>query len=301
MNILITGGSGLIGRALIHKLAPSHQVTLLTRDVKRAQSLFQSRPIKCVNNLKDVDINTIDAVINLAGESIGDKRWSQPQKDKICHSRWQITRDLNQLIDNAHRPPDVMISGSAIGYYGRQNSQQIDEGYSKFNAEFTHDVCQEWERLAFENLKHDMRVCVLRTGIVLSAKGGALPKMALPFKLGVGAIIGDGQQYMSWIHIDDMARLIIELLDSKLSGVVHATAPGAVTNQQFSHVLAKTLHRPCWFKLPTKLMTLLLGEQADLVIHGQRVLPQKLLNHGFRFIYPEINGALEDIYSQASP
>lgn len=299
MNILITGGSGLIGRALIHKLALSHQIILLTRDVRRGQSLFQSRPIECVNNLKDVNIDTVDAVINLAGESIGDKRWSRQQKDKICNSRWQITRDLNQLIDSAHRPPSVMISGSAIGYYGRQNNQQIDENYSKFNDEFTHEVCQEWERLAFENLKHDMRVCVLRTGIVLSASGGALPKMALPFKFGVGAIIGDGQQYMSWIHIDDMTRLIIELLDSNLTGVVHATAPGAVTNQQFSHMLAKTLHRPCWFKLPTKLMTLLMGEQADLVIYGQRVLPQKLLNHGFKFTYPELNSALDNIYSKS--
>ncbi|WP_435275835.1 TIGR01777 family oxidoreductase [Psychrobium sp. nBUS_13] len=300
MNILITGGSGLIGRALINKLTPSHHVILLTRDIRRAQSLFQSSSVECVNSLQDVDIDTIDAVINLAGESIGDKRWSQQQKDKICHSRWQMTRDLNQLINSAHRPPSVMISGSAIGYYGRQNSQQIDESYNKFNNEFTHEVCQEWERLAFENLKHDMRVCVLRTGIVLSASGGALPKMALPFKLGAGAIIGDGQQYMSWIHIDDMTRLIIELLDSDLSGVVHATAPGAVTNQQFSHVLAKSLHRPCWFKLPTKLMTLLMGEQADLVIYGQRVLPQKLLSHGFKFTYPEINSALENIYSKAN-
>jgi uncharacterized protein (TIGR01777 family) len=300
MNILITGGSGLIGRPLINKLTPSHHVILLTRDIRRAQSLFNSSSVECVKSLQDVNIDTIDAVINLAGESIGDKRWSQQQKDKICHSRWQMTRDLNKLINSAHRPPSVMISGSAIGYYGRQNSQQIDESYNKFNNEFTHEVCQEWERLAFENLKHDMRVCVLRTGIVLSASGGALPKMALPFKLGVGAIIGDGQQYMSWIHIDDMTRLIIELLDSDLSGVVHATAPGAVTNQQFSHVLAKSLHRPCWFKLPTKLMTLLMGDQADLVIYGQRVLPQKLLSHGFKFTYPEINSALENIYSKAN-
>ncbi|MCG7531394.1 TIGR01777 family oxidoreductase [Psychrobium sp. MM17-31] len=297
MNILITGGTGLIGRSFIHALTPDAQVILLTRSVPKAQSMFKERPVLCVESLDDVDFNNIDAIINLAGESIGDRRWSESQKEKICQSRWQMTSQLNQAINSAEQKPQLLISGSAIGYYGRQGNQIINEDYQQFHDEFTHQVCAKWEELAFENLKHDMRVCVLRTGVVLSREGGALPKMAQPFKLGVGAVIGDGQQVLSWIHIDDMVAIILALLNENYSGVIHATAPGAVTNQQFSNALAKTLHRPCWFKLPNFVMKLMMGEQADLVIYGQRVLPHKLITQGFEFQYPEIGEALADIYS----
>ncbi|MGB0836243.1 MAG: TIGR01777 family oxidoreductase [Psychrobium sp.] len=296
MNILITGGTGLIGRSLINALAPDEQIILLTRSLKKAQAMFKERPVLCVESLDDVDFNNIDTIINLAGESIGDRRWSKNQKQKICDSRWQMTSQLNQYIDNAKEKPKLLISGSAIGYYGRQGSQIIDENYQQFHDEFTHQVCAKWEQLAFENLQHDMRVCVLRTGVVLSREGGALEKMAMPFKLGVGAVIGDGQQVLSWIHIDDMVAIILALLNENYSGVIHATAPGAVTSQQFSHVLAKALHRPCWFKLPNFVMKLMMGEQADLVIYGQRVLPHKLITQGFEFQYPEIGEALADIY-----
>lgn len=298
MHILITGGTGLIGKALILSLDNTHSVIVLTRNMEKAKRLLDGNNISFINSLSQIDINDIDAIVNLAGEPIADKRWSESQKDTICSSRWGLTLQLSNLINGAKNPPKVFISGSAIGVYGRQGSQEISEDFTDYHHEFTHEVCKEWEGNAKLCANSNTKVCLLRTGIVLSNQGGALSKMILPFKVGLGATIGNGQQYMSWIHIDDIVSIIKYALTAPVHGAINATAPFQVTNQQFSQALAKCLNRPCLFSFPTWMMKVLMGEQADLIVYGQRVAPKKLLSNHFNFKYPTIDQALKNIINR---
>ncbi|PRD39327.1 UNVERIFIED_CONTAM: yfcH [Trichonephila clavipes] len=288
MRILLTGGTGLIGSALLKHWQNEHQLTVLTRTVRPGSSAVQY-----ITDLAKVDFNQLDAVINLAGEPIADKRWTDAQKDQICQSRWQLTEQLVQHITAASTPPAVLISGSAIGFYGRQGEQEISEEYQAFFPEFSHDICARWENLAWQANSPQTRVCLIRTGVVLAANGGALKKMLLPFKLGLGGKIGSGDQYMSWIHLDDMVALIDFLLhNDQISGAVNATAPKPVTNAIFSTELAKRLKRPALLPMPAPVLKLLFGEMSDILLYGQRVIPKKLLDAGFQFRYPNLQQAL---------
>jgi uncharacterized protein (TIGR01777 family) len=296
MNYLITGGTGLIGKALIHALNTQNStITVLTRDIKKASSLF-NHEIKCIDELLLSDVDNIDTIINLAGEPIADKRWSQEQKHRICESRWDITEKLAHLISISKEPPSLFISGSAIGIYGRQENKPIDENFSNYHKEFTHDVCSRWEQIALEAASKHTRVAILRTGIVLDKKSGALAKMLLPFKLGVGGKVGKGDQFMSWIHLQDMISAILHIIDIEtLNGPINITAPNAVTNELFSKTLSNELSRPCLFNTPPALLKLMFGEMADLLLFGQNVVPQKLISSGFRYKHPELVNALKDL------
>ena len=293
MNYLITGGTGLIGKAFIESLPKyTSQITVLTRDKIKAKKLLGSS-INCIDELSIVDIENSDVIVNLAGEAIADKRWSETQKDKICQSRWGITQQLVDLINQANNPPSVFISGSAIGIYGRQNKHPIDENFEHFHQEFTHHVCSTWESIALSAASDKTRVAILRTGIVLAKNSGALAKMIPPFKFGLGGKIGDGEQIMSWIHVEDMVAGILHIQQSEtLQGVINLTAPKPVSNDQFTHALASTLNRPCRLSTPAWLLKILLGEMADLLLFGQNVVPTKLLDSGFSFKYPNIDEAL---------
>ncbi|WP_333608514.1 TIGR01777 family oxidoreductase [Arsukibacterium sp.] len=291
MNILITGGTGLIGKALQQQWAPQHQLIILSRQAKQLQ--LADRQVRYISELQQADFNKIDAVVNLAGEPIADKRWTASQKEKICHSRWQITEQLVEAIAAADTPPHTLISGSAIGFYGRQADQEITEDYQAFYPEFSHDICARWENLAQRAASDKTRVCLLRTGIVLAENGGALKKMLLPFKLGLGGPIGNGVQYMSWVHLQDMIRLIDFLLQRpELKGPFNAVAPKAVTNKVFTQYLAARLHRPALLPMPSFMVKLLFGEMSDILLYGQRVVPKRLLAAGFSFTYPQLPSAL---------
>jgi len=296
MNYLITGGTGLIGKGLIDSLSTTdNTITVLTRDIEKASSLL-NKEIKFIDELLLSNIENIDIVINLSGEPIAEKRWSQEQKYKICESRWDITEKLAHLISIAHKPPSLFISGSAIGMYGRQGNKILDEGFSQYHEEFTHQVCTRWEQLALEASSTNTRVALLRTGIVLDKKSGALSKMLLPFKLGVGGKIGKGEQMMSWIHIKDMVAAILHIIDIKsLNGPINITSPNAVSNEVFSKNLASVLQRPCIFNTPPVLLKLMFGEMADLLLFGQNVIPQKLINSGFRFKHADLTSAFKDL------
>jgi len=296
MNYLITGGTGLIGKALISSLGTiNNTITVLTRDIEKASSLL-NKEIKFIDELLLSSIENIDVIINLTGEPIADKRWSQEQKYKICESRWDITEKLAHLISIAHKPPSLFISGSAIGMYGRQGNKILDEGFSQHNKEFTHEVCTRWEQLALEASSTNTRVALLRTGIVLDKNSGALSKMLLPFKLGVGGKIGKGEQMMSWIHIKDMVAAILHIIDIKsLNGPINITSPNAVSNEIFSKNLASVLQRPCIFNTSPVLLKLMFGEMADLLLFGQNVIPQKLINSGFRFKHADLTSAFKDL------
>jgi len=296
MNYLITGGTGLIGKALIAKLlTQGATITVLTRNVYKAKILLTNS----VNFISELSLNAIednDVVINLAGEAIADKRWTIKQKKSICDSRWHITTKLVELINNAKSPPSLFISGSAIGVYGRQGPHVIDESYQSYHQEFTHDVCYKWEVLALNVKPAATRVALLRTGIVLAEHGGAIGKMLLPFKLGLGGKISHGEQIMSWIHLADMVSGIMHIKEcNSLEGVINFTAPEPVTNAVFSQTLAKQLQRPCFFTTPAWLLKIVLGEMSDLLLFGQHVVPTKLTNSGFSFHYPKIDSALANL------
>ncbi|MBV2127681.1 TIGR01777 family oxidoreductase [Arsukibacterium indicum] len=294
MRIFITGGTGLIGSALVKYWRDQHQLTVLTR--QPASSMQQSAGLSYINNLKDADFNQFDAVINLAGEPIADKRWTDKQKQRICNSRWQLTEQLSEHIQAASSPPACLISGSAVGYYGRQGPEFVSEEHSAFYPEFSHDICARWENLAQRAASEKTRVCILRTGIVLSDQGGALKKMLPAFRFGLGGPLGNGQQYMSWIHIADMVKMIDFLLHSPtLHGPFNAVAPKPVTNKQFSQALAERLKRPARLTMPAFMLRLLFGEMADILLYGQRVVPQQALEAGFKFQYPKLPAALADL------
>jgi uncharacterized protein (TIGR01777 family) len=299
MNYLITGGTGLIGKELITKLGiKNDNVTVLTRDIKKAQKLFPPK-VKLIEKLSSKALENIEIVINLAGEPIADKRWSVAQKLKICHSRWNITKELNLLINQAANPPKLFISGSAIGVYGRQNKLEIDENFKAFNQEFTHEVCSTWEQLALDVPLDRTRVAILRTGIVLAKNGGALAKMLPPFKMGVGGKISHGEQMMSWIHIEDMIAAILHIIDNDaLEGAINITAPLPVSNSSFSSTLASKLKRPCFITTPAWLLKAVFGEMSELLLFGQNVIPAKLLASGFSFKYETVEEALEEIVNQ---
>jgi len=298
MNILITGGSGLIGQALIQHLN-ADQIIVLTRSPVKAAKILPN-DVKLITSLEQIDFSDLDVVVNLAGEAIVDKRWTSKQKAIICQSRWQITQALVEKIQAATPPPHCFISGSAIGYYGRQDASAIDENYQDVYPEFSHQLCQKWEGIALQAESEQTRVCLLRTGIVLADNGGALAKMLPAFKLGLGGPIGNGEQFMSWIHIDDMVAVILAAIyQDSLTGIINATAPMPVSNQEFATTLSNVLSRPCWFRVPSFILRILMGESADLVIYGQQVLPKKLLNNNFKFQYPALQVALKQLLTNA--
>lgn len=294
MNILITGGTGLIGQALIRHLNID-RIIVLTRNLDKAAKILPD-DVELISTLENINFDELDVVVNLAGEAIVDKRWSDEQKNIICQSRWQITEKIVEKIQTANNPPHCFISGSAIGFYGRQGASAIDESHQQIHDEFSHQVCQKWEAIAQQAISASTRVCIIRTGIVLAKYGGALQKMLPPFKLGLGGPIANGEQFMSWIHIDDMVAVLLAVIyQDSLSGVINATAPIPVTNQEFSATLSAVLSRPCMFRVPAFVLRMLMGESADLLLYGQQVLPTKLLNNNFKFQYPSLQVALKQL------
>lgn len=299
MKILITGSTGLIGKQLLDHLK-GHHLILLTRNIKKAQLSLNHLTLPHVEFVSDLssfpNFNDIDIIINLAGEPIADKKWTKKQKKKIIQSRCELTQQLSELCLASSTPPSCFISGSAIGYYGSHDNKSIDESMQVSLPDFTHQVCQEWESKALQAQNDNTRVCILRTGIVLSQSGGALGKMLLPYKLGLGGPIGNGKQYMSWIHIDDMVSAILHLVFEEQShGIYNITAPHPVTNRVFSQALAGTLQRPHFLFTPKLLIKTILGESAVLLLDSQRIRPKRLVNEGFKFRYPRIESALKQL------
>lgn len=293
MKILLTGGTGLIGSAFIQQCGDPHEITVVSRRPTHAKKRLgpSVTVIPTLTELKN--LNAFDAVINLAGEPIADKRWTSAQKQKIEHSRWHTTELLVKALAASDTPPHTFISGSAIGYYGRQGAEPITEEKHTVHDEFSHQLCKKWEAIAEQASSANTRVCLLRTGIVLAPQGGALKKMLPPFRLGLGGPMGHGQQHMSWIHLDDMVAGIQFLLDHKTChGAFNFTAPQPVSNEDFSKTLARVLRRPAIFRVPSFVLRTALGEMSDLLLTGQAVLPQRLEQAGFHFQYARLEEAL---------
>lgn len=295
MRILLTGGTGLIGRHLVSRLLTlGHTVFVVTRSPEKARQMLDAR-VEIWPGLQNVStLDGVDAVVNLAGEPIADKRWTHAQKQKLCDSRWAITQRLSELIQASETPPAVLISGSATGYYGDLGEVVVTEEEPPHN-EFTHKLCARWEQIASSAQSDRTRVCLLRTGVVLARNGGILGKMVPPFKLGLGGPIGNGRQYLAWIHIDDMVNGILWLLDNDLRGPFNMVSPYPVRNEQFSHALGQALNRPAFLRVPATAIRLLMGESSVLVLGGQRALPKRLEAAGFTFRWYDLDEALGDI------
>ena len=301
MRIAVTGATGLIGKSLCRRLQrEGKELVLFARNTRNAQSSFPSARVlewDAVAGPPPVgSLDGVDAVVHLLGEGIADGRWSAGRKKAIHESRIEGTRNLVEGLRQASRPPGLLVSGSAIGFYGSRGDEELDES-SQRGGGFLGDVCQAWEEQARAAEALGIRTVLLRTGIVLSPRGGALAKMLPPFRMFVGGALGSGKQWMSWIHMDDEVGLIRHILNSdELQGAVNATAPSPVTNSKFSKTLGKVLGRPSVLAVPGLALKLLLGEMAqELLLNGQKVLPRRALASGYSFKFPELEGALRDL------
>jgi uncharacterized protein (TIGR01777 family) len=296
VHILITGGTGLIGRQLCKTLlADGHAVTVLSRrpDTVPAKCGPDARAMASLDEWQPE--RSFDAVINLAGEPIVDARWTARRKQALWDSRITLTENLVRRIAAAQTRPTVLLSGSAVGYYGNRGDAALDETAAA-GADFPARLCKAWEDAALAAETSGVRVCLLRTGLVLSRRGGLLGRMLLPFSLGLGARLGDGKQWMSWIHIDDYVAMLLGLLrDEKAGGPYNMTAPQPATNREFTVTLAKALHRPAPFAMPAWLLKSVMGERACLLLEGQKVLPEKFAAAGYRFIFANLPEALKDL------
>jgi len=296
MHIFITGGTGLIGRHLCKALlAEGHELTVLSRNPA-------SVPVKCgagVHALASLAQwqpgQTFDAVINLAGEPIIDKSWTAKRKQMLWDSRVTLTEELVRRIAAANHRPAVLLSGSAVGYYGDRGDVMLDEA-AEAGENFAAQLCKAWEDAARVAESVGVRVCLLRTAPVLSNDGGLLGRMLPPFRLGLGARLGNGKQWMSWIHMQDYVAMVLRLLhDPHAAGPYNMAAPHPVTNAEFTATLAAALHRPALFVAPALLLKLGMGERASLLLEGQRVLPGKMEAAQYRFAFTNLADALRDL------
>ncbi|TMM47902.1 TIGR01777 family oxidoreductase [Colwellia ponticola] len=300
MKILITGGTGLIGRHFITAFHDKYQITVLTRNIEKARKCLTLYIYKKgADNIEFIEQlpeqSNFEVIINLAGEPIVDKRWTDSQKNIICQSRWSITEQVVAMIARANTKPSCLINGSAIGYYGETGSTVTDEDAPVTQIDFAHSLCQKWEALALKANEY-CRVVLLRTAVVLADDGGALDKMRLPFSLGLGGKLGHGQQYMSWIHIDDMiAAIDFSIQTTDIKGAINCASPQAITNAAFTKALGNQVNRPTWFTVPAFMLKILMGQGAELLLTSQNIYPQKLLNHNFHFKHATIEHALADL------
>ncbi len=303
MKVAITGATGFVGSRLVERLqAQGHQPLILTRNRAAALRAFPNLEIVAYTPTESGSwqqaIAGCDAVVNLAGESIAESRWTPKHKQEILDSRKLGTQKIVEAITRANPKPTVLINASAIGYYGTSETATFDETSSPGN-DFLAEVCQSWEAEAQKVKDAGVRLVILRFGIVLG-NGGALAKMIPPFQVFAGGPIGTGQQWFSWIHRDDLVNLILEALTRQdIEGVLNATAPHPVRMSELCQTLGQTLNRPSWLPVPSFALEVLLGEGAQVVLEGQQVLPKRTTSYGFEYQYPTVKEALGEILASS--
>lgn len=292
MNLLLTGGTGLIGRALCKRLlAEGYRITVWSRRPNEVPALCGAA-VRGVADLSELDGDTFDAVVNLAGAPIADKPWTTKRKAELWASRVSLTEQLVQWLGAQSHKPAVMVSGSAVGWYGDGGGAEMTER-SPAKAEYTHTLCDAWEAAAKRVNSYGVRLCIMRTGLVVAAEGGFLARLKPMYKLGLGGPIGGGEHYMPWVHLDDVVNLVVWLLQTPdCRGAYNASAPHPVTNREFARALGGALNRPAVMPLPGFVLKLALGEMSRLLLTGQRALPAKAEAEGFTFTYQYLDKAL---------
>lgn len=303
MKLLVTGGTGFVGQALCQQLHQrGHALTVLSRQGDGALRLLPP-DTRVVSSLDEIGADTeLDAVINLAGEGIADRRWSDARKQALVESRVGVTEQLGQLVRRLERKPGLLISGSAVGFYGDAGAGELDENSPAVRKDFTYLLCDSWEKAAREVGRQGIRVCLLRIGVVFARDGGMLKRLLPVYRAGLGSQLGDGSQWMSWIHRDDLINIIIRLLDMPgVEGVYNAVAPQPVSHSRFHRTLAKVCRRPAPLRVPALPLRWLLGEMSVLLLGGQRVLPRRLMREGFEYLHPDLDSALQACLEKSPP
>jgi uncharacterized protein (TIGR01777 family) len=299
MKVLISGGSGLIGSALTkYLIEKGDSVIILTRYPEK-QAISEHLEYHFWDGKSPGEwqsaIEIADAVINLAGENIGAGRWTENQKKKIIESRTNAGKVISNAIRLANKKPEVLIQASGIGIYGTSQNEKFDE-YSPLGNDYLSDVGKKWEESSRGIEDIGVRRVILRTGVVLDLNRGAFPKMYLPFRLFVGGKIGSGNQWISWIHLEDEIRIIYQAIhEQDLNGPINATSPNPVTNAEFGKTISMVANRPYWIPVPAFGLRLILGEMSTLVLDGQHVISRKLFDYGFKFNFPSLPAALTSI------
>jgi len=294
MNVLISGGTGFIGTHLTKALTlAGHDVYILSRSKHPSTNNITYLDISALDNIT----KKFDAVINLAGAPIADQRWSSSRMTLLRQSRITSTNSILNYLRRCEYKPKVFISGSAIGFYGTTPSNDAIDESAQGDQSFSSQLCQEWEECAMKaSTELGIRTCLIRTGIVLGSHGGALKRMLLPFRLGLGGVIGNGFQWMPWIHMHDIVDIIKLCIDNEsISGPINAASPNPVTNREFTKALANQLHRPALLPMPSPIVKLVFGQMGEeLLLAGKKVVPSKALEQGYRFKFEHIDQALAD-------
>jgi len=298
-TILIGGGSGLVGKRLSQLLITKGHTVL---HLSRRRNLEAAIPTYQWDiNSRTIDeeaVERADFVINLAGAGIADKRWTAARKELIIESRVKTIALLRDSIAKLSKPPKAFLSAAAVGYYGDRGAEWVDEKSKPGDEDrFLVESCLEWEKAIKTVADTGIRTLAYRIGVVISTQGGALPKMMFPAKIGLSSVIGSGEQYMSWVHIDDLCQMFIKgIEDESMAGVYNAVAPQPATNRVFTKTLAEVLHRPAlMLPAPTPILRLAMGEMADVVLTGSRVSAEKIVKSGFEFKFPELAAAFKDV------
>lgn len=297
MKVVIAGGSGFIGQKLTDLLlAAGHSIVILTRKEKKSTKKVQYVKWLAEGAAPEKDIENADAFINLAGVSINDGRWSKSHQKQIYDSRMIATDEILRIIAGLPEKPSVLINASAIGIYPASLEKVYSENSTETADDFLGKTVRDWENKAKLVDIYSMRSVFMRFGVVLGKEGGALPLMALPYKLFVGGKVGSGVQWVSWVHVNDVVRAIVFALENdQLSGPVNVTSPSPVRMNDFGKTIGAVLHRPHWFPVPSFVMKTVLGQKSALVLEGQHVMPQMLMGEGFEFTFPTLKPALEDL------
>ncbi|MGG1631574.1 TIGR01777 family oxidoreductase [Rossellomorea sp. NRS-1567] len=300
MKIAITGGTGFVGQALTEELlGHHHEVMILTRNPDKYDNRSGVTYVKWLSDgaKPEEELEGIQAFINLAGESINSGRWTDERKKRIINSRINSTQEVMNIIKALKEKPACLINASAIGYYPSSKTNTYTEASTETAENFLGETVQIWEKEASKANQLGIRVAYARFGIILGEGEGALPRIALPYKMFVGGTVGSGDQWMSWVHIKDIARAVHFIAETEsISGPVNVAAPSPVTMKEFGKTLGAVLGKPHWIPVPSLTLKVAMGEMSALVLEGQKVLPSVLSENGFQFEYPELKSALIDIY-----
>ena len=299
MHILLTGGTGLIGRQLCrHWSGQGHQLTVWSRRPEKVAKICGAQ-VRAIARLEDFGNEPLDAVVNLAGAPIADRPWTHRRKALLWSSRITLTETLLAWLETREQKPALLISGSAVGWYGDGGERELTEDSPPVIDDFASQLCIAWEETAQRAEGQGIRVVLVRTGLVLSAEGGFLSRLLLPFKLGLGGPLGNGRQWMPLVHIDDQIALIDFLLHrDQASGPYNACAPKPVRNREFAKTLGSVLHRPAFMPMPAFALKVGLGELSGLLLGGQKAVPERLLAAGYTFQFTELRAALDDLSSR---